>query len=281
MKESKMGLIVLFLIYFVLVMLSYLEIKSVFEYNDLKEEYLSICLDDNLNKNDNYCSIDVTDLPSTPDTLTVFYNIIYSNILMNLPMLAPILIVIFSSIYLNKLMKSKYLYYYVQRKNYKCFIKNMIINSYKYVLVVPFIVLLVYLLSLSISNHGPNELTEIIKVATFKKIYYNTPYFLVLYAINIMIMWLFYINIILIIQSKNRKLIFNIIEFIIIYFILEIIFEELPSNYWLFDIYTLGDEISINKYLLTSSLYFIISFTMLIIVYKNKEKVLNRIGEQL
>lgn len=278
MKESKKGLILLFIIFFIMVLLSYLEVKKTVNDNNLIEEFSSICAHNSDSKMEDYCkNIDVSNLPSTPDNLTIFYSIMQSEILYNLPLFAPILLLVFSTYTLNRIMKSKYTYYYVQRKKYYDLIKSVIINSYKYVLIVPFIIAFSYLLSLSISSHGPNSLTEIMRIATFEKIHYNTKFFIVLYGLNIMLIWLSFINIALIIQSKNRKFIFNIVEFIIVYFLLEMILENLPYNYWLFGIYNLSN-ISIYNYLLSSLIYFIISFIILLLSYKNKEKILNRMG---
>ncbi|MBO5476053.1 MAG: hypothetical protein J5982_06115 [Bacilli bacterium] len=280
MGESKKNFIGLFLIVFVLVMLSYIQIYKIYGGKNSPNDYIvgfnEIC---NSKYKDivDYCDIDITGLPGTPDTYTIFFNIIRSDILYHLPIFGLLLIIVFSLNFVNKLFKSKYLYYYVQRKEYKLFLKKMIINSYKYVLVIPFMMALIYLLSLTISTHGQNALTIAMRAETFDSIAYNTPGFLVLYTINIMLKWLFFINLGLIMLSKNRKFIFTIIEVYIIYFVLEIIFELLPQYFWIFDFYN-PMTYSIYIYILVSLIQFIISFIIVILIYKNKEKILSRIG---
>lgn len=280
MGESKKNFIVLFLIIIVLVLLSYIQVYRIYggknSPNDYIDGFNEICNSDYKDIVD-YCDIDITGLPGTPDTYTIFFNIIRSDILYHLPIFGILLIIVFSLNFVNKLFKSKYLYYYVQRKEYKLFLKKMILNSYKYVLVIPFMMTLIYLLSLTISTHGPNALTIAMRAETFDSIAYNTSGFLILYTINTMLKWLFFINLGLIMLSKNRKFIFTIIEVYIIYFVLEIIFELLPQYFWIFDFYN-PMTYSIYIYILVSLIQFIISFIIVILIYKNKEKQLSRIG---
>ncbi len=282
MKESKKNLKIIFAIFFVLIALSYIKLYKNYggpkEINDwFIEEYNNGCDPEKTKVPANYCDIDITGLPGSPDTYTIFYQIMRQEYLQYLPILGIIVLLILSMYNLNKMFKSKYLYYYVQRKDYKTFIKSMILQSYKYVLVVPFITIFSFLLSLTLSTHGPNALSEAMRLATFDTIHYNTPFFLVFYTIYIMFMWLAYINTGLIVQSRNRKMIFNIIEVLIIYFILEMILENYPTYLWIFDIYN-PMQYSIFIYLIVSIVYFIISFSLVIYTYKNKEKELMRIG---
>ncbi len=282
MKESKKNLSILFIIFFILIILSYMKVYN--NYGGHKnidgyfiDSYNNGCNDEKIRDLVGYCDIDITDLPGSPDTYTIFYQILRSNYLYNLPLFGIIILIVLSLHYLNKIFKTKYLYYYVQRKNYNSFIKSMILNSYKYVLVIPFMTTFIFLLSLTLSTHGPNALSEAMQLASFNSIHYGTPCFLIFYTIYIIFMWLFYINIGLIVQSKNRKLVFNIIEVLIIYFVLEMILENFPPYLWIFDIYNPGNY-SIFIYLIISIVYFIISLSLVLLTYKNKEKELTMIG---
>jgi len=55
------------------------------------------------------------------------------------------------------------------------------------------------------------------------------------------------------------------------------ILENYPTYLWIFDIYN-PMQYSIFIYLIVSIVYFIISFSLVIYTYKNKEKELMRIG---
>lgn len=275
MKESKC-LLLLFLVYILLTFLSYLEVGKTFKYNNYIERYDYYC-EQIENENDKSCDADIKELKKTPDKLTVFYSIMQSEYFYNLPIIAPILLIVFSMYYINKIFKSKYLYYYVQRKSYYKFIRLILFKSYKFAFIAPILITIIYLLSLTISTHNSTFLVELFNTSTFHKIHYNTDFFVILYANNIFILWLSLINIGLIIQSKNRNYIFNVIEFIIIYFVLEMLIENLPSYFWMFSIYGLSNY-SIYYQLMASVLYFIISFIIVIFVYRKKEMILKRIG---
>lgn len=277
MKESNKLLLVLFFIFFIMILLSYKEIKRTYDYFSLTEWFQGVCGAKSDDATEDFCDIDITGLPSTPDNLTIFFSIMHSNIFYYLSDFAPILLLIFSTFTLNKLMKSKYLYYYVEREKYSNFIKSIFVHSYKFVLVVPFIILSVYLLSSIISGHNIKVLTEIARIATFSKVHYETKGFIVLYGLNIILLWLFYINLGLIIQSKNRKLVFNILEYYIIYYLLEMLSENFSVYCWLGNMYTLSNY-SIYYSLFCTFGYFVLSFIGVIFCYKNKEKMLNRVG---
>ena len=274
-NKSKFIFALYIFIYLILITISFNEINKTFKDINYIERYDDYC--ENIQDSKEKCNLNRDDLKSSADKLTIFYNIMQSEIFYDLPIIAPIILTIFSMYYINILFKSKYLYYYIQRKKYKSFVIKMILNAYKYALVAPIFIGIIYLLSSSISEHNSTILVSLFQTSSFDIIHHNTKNFVLLYAINITLNWLFIINIALIIQSKNRKYIFNIIEFIIIYFILEIILENLPFNYWLFGIYGLS-TMSIYSHLTASIIYFIVSFIAMISVYKNKEKILKKIG---
>lgn len=289
MKESKKGLIILFVLFLCLSLWAFFQhidfgstFKNNLNYqkNKLIEVYNFNCVENHFEdeRTQKLCSIDITGLPGSSDTYTIFYQMLRNTVLEYLIFFDFIIIITFSIYNINKRMKSKYLYYYTQRKKYSNFIKEMILSTYKYVLVVPFFVIVLYLLSLTISNHGPNNLTTFVGYATFDSIHYETKYFLALFTVYIMLMWLFYINIGLVVQSKNRKFIFTLIECLIIYFLLEIVAESESSYFWIIDIYN-PETYSIYSYIGFGLICFSISFILVILAYMNKEKILKRVGD--
>lgn len=277
MKESKLGMVILFSILSILILLSYENRVKHIVKEDHIEKYHYYCDDEKLKQTVTFCNIDITGLPGTDDTLTEFYGLLNSDYLYNMPLYVPIILIVLSLYSINRILKSKYLYYYTQRKKYEKFLKSMILSAYKYVLAVPFMIILLYLLSFTISNHGPNPLCLAMWTSKFSLIHYETPGFLILYTIHIMLRWLVIINIGLIVQSRNHKMIFTLIESIIIYFIIDIISENFPICFWTMGFYTVNDY-SIYIYVIISLVYFIISFIGVLFAYKNKEKMLKRIG---
>lgn len=227
-----------------------------------------------------YQNLSAVDLPDK-DIYTIFYRLITDGMLFNfLPIFGFLFLIIFSISDVNTLLKSKYLYYYDTRRKYIVFIKKIILSSYKYILSIPIIVVFIYFLALLIRE--PSLYDPLSKTITFPDVDYKYKFLLAYYTLHLMFRWASYINIGLIVQSKNRKFIFNVIECILIYFILDIFVEtKFPSDYTLliFDPYTVT-RYSIFRYLLVSIIYFIISFILVIFAYRNKEKLLNRVGDE-
>ncbi len=279
MKKLNIYLYFIFILIFgVLIVKNYLKVKSTIEYNDKKIYYYDICADLSEEERIEKCNIPEEELRSTPDRLTAYNNLIDDEYFYYLPEIAPLMIAIFSMFGVNYLFKSKYLYYYIQRKSYKSFVKKIIFSFYKYALFSVVFFIVMYLLSLTLSDHNYNSIIFLFNFSTFPIQYHTIKHFLLLYSINAIIVWFVFANICLIIQSKNRKYIFNVIEFVIVYIFSEIIIESvLPSEFWLYSTYELFDD-SIYLRLIATLIYFIISFVIMILSYRNKEKIMKRIG---
>lgn len=217
-------------------------------------------------------------IPLSPDIYTIFFAMINSNLMYPLPVYICALILIPALYSLNKLFRSKYVQYYIQRKNYGSFLIKMLKRVYKYALIIPILYGIVYLLTLTLTNHDANEFTGVTGLASFGTIHYQTPGFILLFIINATLIGLVIINIGLIFIRSNRKLIFTIIESYIVYFVLLLIVEglSLPDS---FNLWLVGDtESSIYMHIICTSIYFLISFIVMFILYKDKEKTLTILG---
>ena len=78
-------------------------------------------------------------------------------------------------------------------------------------------------------------------------------------------------------RKHDCRMLSPAIEVYIVYFLLEMVFELLPQYFWIFDFYN-PRTYSIYIYILVALIQFIISFIIVILIYKNKEKQLSRIG---
>lgn len=278
-KLKKYSFIIFILIYSVLIVDNYFKVKTILEHNSLVIAYNDYCEElREEGKSLDECNIPENEIRAMPDRLTVFSSLMSYEHFYNLPLFAPILLAIFSLFDVSYLFKSKYLYYYNQRKNYKSFVKKIVLSFYKYALFSVVFFLVMYLLTLTLSDHNYNSIIFLLNFSTFPLQYHSIKHFLLFYSINGIITWFVFANICLIIQSKNRKYIFNVIEFVIVYIFGELLIAAiLPSEFWLFPTYTLFDD-SIYLRLIASTIYFIISFVIMILSYRNKEKVMKRIG---
>lgn len=219
------------------------------------------------------CNAYKNNIPLSPDYYTIFYQLLNNTNIMSYYYIYIIGLVVFFSLYgLNKLFRSKYLFYYIQREKYSKFIRNNILKCYSFVLPIVIFFLLLFVFSRTMSDHL--DRTFILGTATFNELYYSNKFFLIFYCIQTCLMCMIFINVGLVFLKSNR-LVFTIIETYIVYFISIL----LTSNYLLVPINILfaGKQVNIYKAVLWNLLYFIISLIPVILTYRNKEDVLTKL----
>ena len=219
------------------------------------------------------CNAYKNNIPLSPDYYTIFY-FLYTDARITTDFYIYIIgLILFFALYgINKLFRSKYLFYYVQREKYKKFIIKNILKSYSYVFFFFLYFLLLYIFSRTMSNHL--DRTYLTGTSTFSEIYYGNKYFLIFFCIQNCLMCLTFINVGLVFL-KNNRLIFTIMETYIIYFIVIMILSAknmVPLNI-LFD----GREVNIYTAVLWSLFYFGLSLIPVVITYRNKEDVLTKL----
>lgn len=223
-----------------------------------------------------------------PGSFYLYYNYLLRNGVSSFvfPFFIP-LMVIFPIVYkLSEEFRSKYIKNYLQRNEYNEYIKSIIKRSYKYILIVP-ILLLSFAVVASICsklNFDPRYDIAFSRLSTEIGTYYNKPFFYISYVLIILFNMGIYINIGLIILRKNKNFFVALIEsFVAIYVFLcftfitiglgiQSIFNIPAESINLLEIYTWSNISNIGLYLLVNIVYFVVSFILVIIVYKNKEK---------
>lgn len=223
-----------------------------------------------------------------PGSFYLYYNYLLRNGVSSFvfPFFIP-LMVIFPIVYkLSEEFRSKYIKNYLQRNEYNEYIKSIIKRSYKYILIVP-ILLLSFAVVASICsklNFDPRYDIAFSRLSSEIGTYYNKPFFYISYILIILFNMGIYINIGLIILRKNKNFFVALIEsfvaiyvflcftFIIIGIGIQKIFNIPAESINLLEIYTWSNISNIGLYLLVNIVYFVVSFILVIIVYKNKEK---------
>ena len=223
-----------------------------------------------------------------PGSFYLYYNYLLRNGVSSFvfPFFIP-LMVIFPIVYkLSEEFRSKYIKNYLQRNEYNEYIKSIIKRSYKYILIVP-ILLLSFAVVASICsklNFDPRYDIAFSRLSSEIGTYYNKPFFYISYILIILFNMGIYINIGLIILRKNKNFFVALIEsfvaiyvflcftFIIIGIGIQKIFNISAESINLLEIYTWSNISNIGLYLLVNIVYFVVSFILVIIVYKNKEK---------
>lgn len=234
------------------------------DWKDTKTKYSSLSLKD-------CCYAYKNNIPLSPDYYTIFYQLIFNSRIMEFYHVYIIGLVVFFSLYgLNKLFRSKYLFYYVQREKYSKFMIKNILKSYGYVFSIVIFFIILYILSLTMSTHLDRTFSQA-GAATFNEIYYGNKYFLLFYCIQTCLMCMTFINVGLVFL-KNNKIIFTLIGTYIVYFITLLIMEK--YNFVPLNILYSGRVTNIYMAVIWGLIYFGISLIPVIIAYRNKEDVL-------
>ena len=196
-----------------------------------------------------------------------------------------ILIVFPTMFYFCKLCKSKMAINILDRKSYFLFLKNNIINCYKkiWIIMVPLIILFVF----SYLYSGHFNYTYIINSGGYYSFYVdaNPIIFIILYILCIFLFFIFFTNLGLIVVRKNHNIIVVIIESFLLFIVVDIILELLlgviisnilfngfSSRFNIVNILNIGYAQNVFEMLLLPISLVIISFILVIIIYKKKEK---------
>ncbi len=223
-----------------------------------------------------------------PGSFYLYYNDLLRNGIASyiFPYFIPLLVIFPITYKLSEEFRSKYIKNYLQRKEYKEYIKNIIKRSYKYILIVPILLLSFAVVAAICSkfNFDPRYDIALSRLSSEIGTYYNKPFFYISYILIILFNIGIYINIGLIILRKNKNFFVALIEsfvaiyiflcftFIIIGLGIQKIFNIPAESLNLLEIYTWSNINNISLYLIVNVIYFIVSFTLVVIAYKNKEK---------
>ena len=226
-----------------------------------------------------------------PDFYSVFFNTFITSF-NNLSIIIFLFITIPVTYYISKYLKNKLILYDLTRYNYKNIIKKLIINSYKPILILPLIAIIIMIISIIYTNNN-FDATYAISSNSLIAWNYSTVkkpiLFISLYLINLIIHSILYINISLCITRKHHNFftstILSFLTLISIEIFLEIVINSLIckillKNYTIGIIFNIMNIFSFNDtngILLTMSIpliIMIISTIILIKLYKNKESLI-------
>lgn len=212
--------------------------------------------------------------PLSYDIYKIYFEIMNN---LNIPIFATFIILFFALKGLNKKFKSKFVHYYVQRKGYKSFVVRTFLSTYKYALLIPFIYLISYLNTLTITNHTPIDAVLHLKDVQDILSYVDVNGFWICYVLAGVLAGMIVVNLGLIAMHRNRKFIFVIIEAFIGFFILSLIDEKFFSSNFL-NYFAVIQGSTIYRVFLTELLYFIITFGMAFFLYRDQIWTLSNMG---
>ena len=243
---------------------------------------------------ENYCALMEEGLNNAKvkeDTIWLFFNLIDDYPIWYLQIFGIFLVIIPAIYVFNNELKSEYYKNILMRMEYDKYIKKSILSSYKYALIFPIFLLCLFCASYIISGHFDLISTLQIKPNTLhtNEIFINNMLlFLITYFINMFLHGILWINLSYMVVKKSKNFILTIILTFMLYIGIEVVFQifigQIPQifgigkniiNYvMMFNIWNYKNVDNIFIKLLMTIIYLLISFTLLKIIYKNKEEVI-------
>lgn len=278
-----------FVIYFIFGWYSYNRSQSL--YNDRINQIISKCeeiieVEDETSSAFVNCKslLEENEEPREANFFVMLSSIITNNL--NALNIILFLIIVAPSIYwINSVLKSKCIKSYYLRESNKDFIKRVLKNSYSYIWIIPLaIICLIVCCSLTsnfslydgIENNIPWSLNTIS----------NPLSFIIAYILRIVFYLLFYVNLGLIFSRKHRSffvsLFTSFLTIVVLQLFYEVVIDKLYGIFkynWLLylnfmDIFNIKDFYGLWTSLLFPMILCIISFIIVIILYKNKQRLL-------
>ena len=234
--------------------------------------------------NDEYC-----EMIDTEDSRAVSVYLVYSWFMeksLFSPVIIPLL-VLFPIIYLiSKEFKSETIKNYLLRANYKRYVFGLFTKAYKYIFLIPIILVIFYISSLYITDFNYCYAIDIGHnfYSTDAPIGNNT--FFIIYLIIILLNMGMYINIGLTVLSKNKNFFIALVESFIIITVfwlvsfagIGVIVQKL-TGIWaesinILEIYTWNMITDTKIFLIVNIIYYSITLGIALLAYRNKEKLI-------
>ena len=202
------------------------------------------------------------------------------------PFFIPVIVLLPFIYLISKESKNKMVKNYILRNKYDEYIKYIFSMAYKNIFTIPVIVLITFLISYILSGGNINPKADIGMHYILPNIsFLNNPLFIPIYILTLFLGVGLYINIGLIILSKNKNFIVSILESELVIFLVWafvfIIFGNIfkhigvnSSNFNLLSIYEWEEINNMYLYFALNLLLFILSYFVAKYSFKNKEKLI-------
>lgn len=286
---NNIAIIVAFLILFIFFNISALKvyIDNEIRKNDM-DNSVSWCNKLLEYEPDNFCKNNIDEY-YTKDTLSIYYDIFNSSEYSTLFYFGIPFLVIASSLYMtSKKFRNQDIKNCLTRESYNMYMKKMLKNAYKSVIIWP--LLTIYLLIISYLISGTFEVSITPNIASFPMSFLKNPsLFIISYLLNTIFMSFFWTNIALLIVPDTRNYIVSVLESIMIYFgialtntffvillISKIFHRDVEKYLDFFDAYNYYNRELIPFNILCLSVA-LISGLLVYLKYKNKEKIIMKL----
>lgn len=230
--------------------------------------------------------------PVKPDTISVFFDLLGNYSLRYLQIIAPIFIISMAIWNFHKELKSEYYKNILTRIQYKKYMKIHIIKSLKYSFFLPIYLLFIFLLAYLLSGHfNLNATMEAypgyLLIDNKYLNYFST--FSFVYIFNLILHSIFWINLGFIMSKNSKNILITLISSFLCYIAIFIVSEIFIGGFLLSklfgisnamnylnlaNIWVYSDVDNIFVMLFYGLFLVIISFLVLVSVFKNKEGVI-------
>lgn len=271
------------------------EYKSWWDENNYAYDYyINQCNNEykNIEKYNEWCNqIIESGKPMKPDTITVFFDLLGNYSLRYLQIVAPLFIIAMAIWNFHKDLKSENYKNIITRMDYKKYIKKNLVNSLKCSLFLPIFLIYVFILAYILSGHFDIKATMAaypgyLLINSKYLDYFST--FIFVYICNLIFHSIFWINIGYILTKKGKNIIVTLVSSFLCYIAIFIISELFIGGFLLSklfgiknamdylnlaNIWVYSDVENIFILLFYGIFLAIISFSVLLLTYKNKEEV--------
>lgn len=271
------------------------EYKSWWDENNYAYDYyINQCNNEykNIEKYNEWCNqIIESGKPVKPDTITVFFDLLGNYSLRYLQIVAPLFIIAMAIWNFHKDLKSENYKNIITRMDYKKYIKKNLVNSLKCSLFLPIFLIYVFILAYILSGHFDIKATMTaypgyLLIDSKYLDYFST--FIFVYICNLIFHSIFWINIGYILTKKGKNIIVTLVSSFLCYIAIFIISELFIGGFLLSklfgiknamdylnlaNIWVYSDVENIFILLFYGMFLVVISFSFLLLTYKNKEGV--------
>ncbi len=183
---------------------------------------------------------------------------------------------------------SNYIKYYLLREKYKCYVFDLIKKAYKYIFIILLMLLLIIIVSLIKSNFNMDARLDVyLMYLSEEALFFENPINYIIYIVIVILNLLVYSNIALIVLRNNHKnYLISLTEcFLVTYMYLcftfivigsqtSVYLGIIPEQINLFEIFTWTQITNPLLFLIVNIIYYIISLFVVLLMYKNKEKII-------
>ncbi|MBR1416502.1 MAG: hypothetical protein IJ572_01625 [Bacilli bacterium] len=260
------------------------------EHTNLQQE-IEKCNDNTYTINDPSYSEYCSRIKNLPNYKEDFFSTLSNMIVFDFGFLNPfafLILIIPSLIYICDVLRYKYIINSTTRTSYHSFLKHFYINSFKYIWILPVIALIIMIPICFYTTFDPS-FANFYETSIWNSNIIKYPFiFILLYLVNIILYSISFINISLIIARKQHNYIKAIILSYITYIGIELFFELIVNELILkivfnvqfgyllniMNLFTFNTQYGVINLLLFSFIFCISTFIILILKYKNKEKLI-------